>query len=120
MGSSRGRVSVTGAVLVASVALASCDSADEMSVGDSVEISIYVHCGVRYLVETIDGRQWIAVDLDIDGIDPMPDDWADDENDSQRIDVEVELVAPDRLTVTPTNGGRTITYEPTDTNPGCD
>lgn len=71
-------------------------------------MSISVHCGVRYLVETIDGREW-AVDLDIDGIDPMPADWADDESDSQRIDVDVEPVAADRLTVTPTNGGRTVT-----------
>lgn len=106
--------------MVASAALASCSSADEMSVGASVEMSISVHCGVRYLVETIDGRQWMAVDLDIDGINPMPADWADDESDSQRIDVDVELVAPDRLTITPTNGGRTVTYEPTETNPGCD
>ena len=113
-------MAIGGAVLVASAALASCSSADEMSVGDSVEMSISVHCGVRYLVETIDGRQWMAVDLDVDGIDPMPDDWADDESDSQRIDVDVELVAPDRITVTPTNGGRTVTYEPTETNPGCD
>lgn len=120
MWSSRTQVTVVGAVLVAAVALASCGSADEMSVGDSVEMSIYVHCGVRYLVETIDGREWVAVDLDIDGIDPMPDDWADDESDSQRIDVNAELVSEDRLTITPTNGGRTVTYEPTETNPGCD
>lgn len=105
--------------MVAAAGLASCGS-DEMSVGDSVEMSISVHCGVRYLVETIDGREWVAVDLDIDGIDPMPDDWADVENDRQRIDVEVELVAADRLTVTPTDGGSTVTYEPTETNPGCD
>ena len=107
-------------MLVASATLASCSSADEMNVGDSVEMSISVRCGVRYLVETIDGRQWMAVDLDSDGIDPMPDDWADDESDSQRIDVDVELVASDRLTATPTKGGRTVTYEPTETSPGCD
>ena len=50
----------------------------------------------------------------------MPAVRADDESDSHRIDVAVELVAADRLTITPRNGGRTVTYEPTDTNPGCD
>ena len=113
-------MSIAGAVLVVLAGLASCGSADEMSVGDSAEMSISVHCGVRYLVETIDGREWMAVDLDIEGIDPIPDDWANDENGNQRIEVEVELVAADRLTVTPTNGGRTVTYEPTESNPGCD
>ena len=50
----------------------------------------------------------------------MPADWSDDESDSQRIAVDVELVAFDRLTITPTNGGRTVTHDPTATNPGCD
>jgi len=112
------RTSWIGVLVVALTA--SCSSVDQMSVGDSERTSIYVHCGVRYLVETIDGRQWEAIDLETFGVDPIPADWPEFDPEDQEIDVVVELVEESRLEVTPVDSGSTISYSPTQSSPGCD
>lgn len=97
----------------------SCSAgAGDLDVGDQARISIYTHCGVLYLVESIDERHWMAVDLDDHGVDPMPTDW--NATESERIDVVVELVGDDVLAVTPVDGGVTVHYRPTASLPGCD
>lgn len=111
------------AVPLTAVALfgTSCsDGVDQLDVGDRVKLSTYVHCGVLYLNETIDARQWVAIDLEAEGVDPMPTDWKDAENEHERIDVSVELMRDDLLAVAPVGGGTTIHYEPTVSAPGCD
>lgn len=99
---------------------ASCSSVAELDVGDRRETSIYLHCGAQSLTETIDGRNWDAIDLDVASIDAIPPDWPDKDTESERLDVTVELVAENQLLVTPVDGGTTIAYEPTDSARGCD
>jgi hypothetical protein len=99
---------------------AAADPSD-LSIGESVLVrNITAHCGLTYIDQRINGTYWVAVDADPSVVDWMPAGWAAFEDEFERIDLTVTLVAEDQLQASPDPDVQPSTYRSTEQPLGCD
>lgn len=92
-----------------------------MSVGEiRTAYDVSTHCGVRVLSRRIAATSWVAVDLDAEGVAPMPESWSDAASENERIDLVVTLVNAEELRATAVGTDTTLTYAPNVDGSTCD
>ena len=92
----------------------------QLAVGESrIVYGLSTHCGVEWLLRSINGQVWRATDLDLtdaSGIDPVPSAWGQS---GGQIDVVVTLRDDTTLEVTGLGTDVTVTYTPDPEFPIC-
>lgn len=92
-----------------------------MAIGETrTAYNVSTHCGVRYLDVRIAQTDWVAVDLDVEGLAPMPASWREEVGDDERIDLVVELLSVDQLRATAIGSDEALNYAPATEPGGCD
>lgn len=127
----KGQTFLAAIVVAATLLLAGCDlwspsparlpNSGDMAVGETrTAHNVSTYCGVRVLGITVAGIQWVAYDLEEDGVAPIPDSWAEQVDESQRIDLEIELVTSEKLIATAVGTDESLHYAPTTDFAVCD
>ncbi len=92
-----------------------------MAVGESrIANGINTHCGVDWLLVSINGQFWRATDLDrtdAGGIDRVPSAWGQAD---EPLDLIVTLLDATTLQATDLEMDVTVTYTPDPEFPGCE
>lgn len=96
------------------------DAEGSMEVGESrVAYSVTTHCGLERIFRPVDGRQWKLAERPAEQLDYIPDEWRAFVE-GEEVDLLIERVADDRLTVVPVGSDDPLTYVPADDRLGCD
>lgn len=83
-----------------------------MAVGETrTAYDVSTHCGVRVLGIEVAGIVWVATDLEEEGVSPIPPSWQD-QVESERIDLTLELVTSEKLRVTALGTEESLVYAP--------
>lgn len=82
--------------------------------------NVNTHCGVRVLGTQVAGIDWVAIDLEVGGVAPMPESWLDKVESGERIDLVIELVSQEKLLATAVGTDKTVTYAPATEKVSCD
>ena len=85
----------------------------QLAIGESrIAYGLNTHCGVEWLLRSVNGQYWRATDLDLtetSGIDPIPSAW---EQSVGQLDVVVTLLDDTILKVTGLDTDVTVMYTP--------